>query len=346
MTEAALNGTPLLFPVFGVLGVLLGAGAWWWARRSGRPAAVAVLWAVSLAGEAAVTLTPVRSGYSGTPYCAIGSSVWSDLTGQQGLMNIALFAPPAFLTVLLFRRPLTGLAGLVVLLGVTEVAQTLLGTGRACDAADFLDNAAGALTGTLLGVGWLLLRGRRPGRTLRDLRHGLLVGGLGLGAVGLVLVLGIRIDRGDPGFHAPPSEDIVRAQEVADGLFGPNTRVSATRTGPEAADAPPVTSVTTDRGTFRIDASTGSLLSAAADGAVTGFVLPPEQVVAAGADFAQIWFGDRITGLTPTVTPLPVSDTARTLTYHRPAGPGRPPLTLTVTVSGTGHLLSADTQAR
>ncbi|MFI6156879.1 VanZ family protein [Kitasatospora sp. NPDC051170] len=346
MIEAALDGTPLLFPVFGVLAVLLGAGAWWWARRGGRPVAVAVLWGVSLAGEVAVTLTPVRSGYAGTPYCAIGPSVWSDLTGRQGLMNIALFVPAAFLTVLLLRRPLAGLAGLVVLSGVTEVAQTLLGTGRACDAADFLDNAAGALTGTLLGVGWLLLRGHRPGRTLRDLRHGLLIGGLGLAAVGLVLGLGIRIDRENPGFHTPPADDIVRAQEVANGLFGPNTWVSETSTGPEADGAPPVMSVTTDRGTFRLDASTGDLLSAAADGAVAGFVLRPEQVVAVGADFAQVWFGDRVTGLTPTVTPVPANETARTLTYHRPAGEGRPPLNLTVTVSGTGHLLSADARAR
>ncbi|MFJ9694825.1 VanZ family protein [Kitasatospora sp. NPDC101183] len=346
MTEAALNGTPLLFPVFGVLGVLFGAGAWWWARRDGRPVVTAALWGVSLAGEAAVTLTPTASGYAGTPYCSIGPSVWYDLTAQQGLMNIALYVPPAFLTVLLFRRPLTGLAGLVVLSAGTEITQTLLRTGRACDAADFLDNSAGALIGTLLGVGWLLALRRGPQGVLRDLRQGAAIAGAGLGVVGLVLGLGIRIVQDGPGFEPVAMGDPLRAQEVADSLFGPDTRVSLTKTEPGSAGGPAVMEVTTDRGSFRIDLPSGDLLSAVADGGVIGVVLPPEKVVAAGAEFAHVWFGDRVAGVTPTVTPVPSDDTARTLTYRRPAEAGRPPLSITVTVSGTGHLLAVDTGAR
>ncbi|MGA5823116.1 VanZ family protein [Kitasatospora sp. NPDC094028] len=203
MIEAALDGTPALFPVFAVLALLLGVGSWWVARRGGGPVLVAVLWGLSLAGELAVTLTPTTSDVSGSPSCAIGASAWSELLATQGKLNIALYVPLAFFGVLLFRRPVTVLAGGVVLSAGTEVVQALLRTGRACDATDFLDNSAGAVLGVLLGVAWLLARRARPARPLRDLWQGAVLGGVGLAAVGLVLSSGVRV-YGDASSIAAP----------------------------------------------------------------------------------------------------------------------------------------------
>ncbi|WP_369184575.1 VanZ family protein [Streptomyces sp. Y1] len=345
MIEAALDGTPALFPVFAVLGLLLGAGAGWLARRRGAPVAVAVLWGLSLAGELAVTLTPTTSEVSGRATCAIGASAWNELLATQGKLNIALFVPLAAFGVLLFRRPVTVLAGCAVLSAGTEAAQALLRTGRACDATDFLDNTAGAVLGVLLGVGWLMARRARPAGSLRDLWQGAVVGGVGLAAVGLVLHLGVRVYSGDPGLAAPPSDDIVTAQRVAEGLFGPQARVSTT-TSSDPTLPPQVMDVTTDRGTFRIEQPSGRLLAAAAEDDRAGAALAPEQVVAAGTAFAQTWFADRIAGLTPVVTPAGSNGADRRLSYRRPADPAGPAgaaaVRVDVTVSAAGRVLAAE----
>ncbi|MFG2908957.1 VanZ family protein [Kitasatospora sp. NPDC048286] len=307
------------------------------------PVAPAVLWGLSLAGEVAVTLTPTAAGYSGSPSCTIGPGNWVEATGRQGLMNVALYVPLAFFGVLLFRRPVTVLAGCAVLSAVTEVTQTLLGTGRACDGADFVDNAAGALLGALLAAGWLLARRRGLPRPRRDLVHGLALGVVGLAAVGLVVHFGVRTYRDAPGFAARPSDDIVTAQRVAEGLFGPRTLVSTTTTTADPGVLQQIMDVTTDRGSFRIEQPSGRLLAATAaePSAADAPALTPEQVVAAGTAFADTWLADRIAGLTPTVTPAGPNGPSRKLSYRSEGeASGRPPVHVELTVAADGRILT------
>ncbi len=343
MIEASFSAAPALLPVFAVLGLMFSAATAWWARRKGVTVLPAVLWGLSLAGELAVTLTPTAAGYSGRPSCTIGPGMWVDATAQQGLMNVALYVPLTFFGVLLSRRPATVLAGCVVLSGVTEVVQTLLGTGRACDGADFVDNAAGALLGAALAVGWLLVRRRGLPRARRDLVHGLVLGVVGLAGVGLVVHFGVRTYRDAPGFAAAPSDDIVTAQRVAEGLFGPRTLVTTTTTTADPGLPQQIMDVTTDRGDFRIEQPSGRLLAATATAppAADSPALTPEQVVAAGTAFADTWFADRIAGLTPTVTPAGPNGSSRTLSYRRDGeASGRPPVHVDLTVAADGRILT------
>ncbi|MFD0562819.1 VanZ family protein [Kitasatospora saccharophila] len=206
MIEAILHAVPDLFPVFAALGLLFGAAAYWQARRREWPPVVAVLLGLSLAGELAATLTPTGSS-SGSANCTIGSGVWVTVTGTQGLMNVALYVPLAFFGVLALRRPLTVLASCVVLSAATELCQTLLGTGRACDSADFLDNALGALIGTVAGVlgAWLLRR--KLSTVRRDGLHFLTTAGSGLAAVAVVVWLYVPLYRDETGFSGRPGPD-------------------------------------------------------------------------------------------------------------------------------------------
>ncbi|MFB7128672.1 VanZ family protein [Kitasatospora sp. NPDC056273] len=346
MIEASYSAVPALLLVFAVLGSALALGTARWARRRGMAVPTAVLWGLSLAGELAVTLTPTATGYSGPPSCTIGPGMWADATAQQGLMNIALYLPLAFFGVLLFRRPVTVLAGCAVLSAVTEVVQTLLGTGRACDGADFVDNAAGALLGTLLAAGWLLARRRGLPRLRRDLVHGLVLGAVGLAGAGLVVHFGIRTYRDSPGLFAPPSDDIATAQRVAEGVFGPRTLVDTTTTTADPGLTQQIMDVSTDRGDLRIEQPSGRLLAVAAAtpsaDAAGSPALTPEQVVAAGRAFADTWFADRIAGLTPTVTPAGPNGAARTLGYRREGtAAGQPAVRLDLTVGADGRILTA-----
>ncbi|MEU3569071.1 VanZ family protein [Kitasatospora sp. NPDC036755] len=344
MIEASYSAAPALLPVFLVLGVVFTAATAWWARRRGAAVPSAVLWGLSLAGEVAVTLTPTSSADTGQALCRVGSVVWTEVTGPQGLMNVALYVPLAYFGVLLFRRPATVLAGSVLLSATTEVVQTLLGTGRACDGTDFVDNAAGALLGTVLAVGWLLVRRSGLPRVRRDLVHGLVLATVGLAGVGLVVHFGVRTYRDASVFAAPPSDDLVTARRVAEGLFGPGTLVDTTTTDADPGPAPRVMEVTTDRGSFRIEQPGGRLLAATAAASAGADVpgLPPERLVAAGTAFAGTWFADRTAGLTPTVTPAGPDGRSRTLGYHRDdAAAGRPPVHVELTVAPDGRIVTA-----
>ncbi|MGA5823115.1 hypothetical protein ACPC54_35290 [Kitasatospora sp. NPDC094028] len=137
------------------------------------------------------------------------------------------------------------------------------------------------------------------------------------------------------------------AQRVAEGLFGAQARVSTTET--DLTQPQLMMDVTTDRGSFRIEQPSGRLLALTevAAEAAAGPALAPEQVVAAGTAFARTWFADRITGVTPVVTPAGPNGGGRTLSYRRPAGPaGESAVRVDVTVSAAGRVLAADAQVR
>ncbi|MGW4645458.1 VanZ family protein [Kitasatospora sp. NPDC004289] len=344
MIEAIFSSAPALVPVFAVLGLIFGTVALRQARARQWPQAAAVLWGLSLAGVVAATLTPTTTGSSGRT-CAIGSGVWGTATTQQGLMNIALFVPLAFFAAVVLRRPLTVLAACTVLSAVTELCQTLLGTGRSCDGADFIDNALGALVGTVAAVVWLWLRSHKAGFGRRDVLHGLTVAGVGLAAVTTVVWLWVPLHRDAVGFGATSSSDEIEVpQRVADRLFGPGTLLQNTRLTAIPEDPPQqVLEATTDRGQFRIDWPTGRLLiSASADSQIDPGPLTKDQVLKVGTDFAATWFPELTQAATSTLTSTDSGGGAYMLTYRRyNADNVLMPMRLDITVSTSGRVMAS-----
>ncbi|MFB9369776.1 VanZ family protein [Kitasatospora albolonga] len=344
MIEAIFSSAPALVPVFAVLGLIFGMVALRQARARQWPQAAAVLWGLSLAGVVAATLTPTTTGSSGRT-CAIGSGVWETATTQQGLMNIALFVPLAFFAAVVLRRPLTVLAACTVLSAVTELCQTLLGTGRSCDGADFIDNALGALVGTVAAVVWSWLRSHKAGFGRRDVLRGLTVAGVGLAAVTTVVWLWVPLHRDAAGFGATSSSDEIEVpQRVAERLFGPGTLLQNTRLTATPEDPPQqVLEATTDRGQFRIDWPTGRLLiSASANSQIDPGPLTKDQVLKVGTDFAATWFPELTQASTSTLTSTDSAGGAYMLTYRRyNADNVLMPMRLDITVSTSGRVMAS-----
>ncbi|GAA2114649.1 hypothetical protein GCM10009759_59070 [Kitasatospora saccharophila] len=348
MIEAILHAVPDLFPVFAALGLLFGAAAYWQARRREWPPVVAVLLGLSLAGELAATLTPTGSS-SGSANCTIGSGVWVTVTGTQGLMNVALYVPLAFFGVLALRRPLTVLASCVVLSAATELCQTLLGTGRACDSADFLDNALGALIGTVAGVlgAWLLRR--KLSTVRRDGLHFLTTAGSGLAAVAVVVWLYVPLYRDETGFSGRPgpddsSQQLAAIDEIAPKLFGAGTRIDYFGMVADPGGSPqPVLRVSAYGGEFQLAwPSRHLLMSAADDHKIDPGPLSREQVLKAGADFASVWFAELVSGVTPTLAPTGGEGGAYVVTYRRYNADGvLMPMRVDVTVSTSGRVMAS-----
>ncbi|MFG2824149.1 VanZ family protein [Kitasatospora sp. NPDC048365] len=341
MIEAIFSSAPALLPVFALLALVLGAAALRQARARQWPRAVAVLWGLSLAGEVAATLTPTGTGSFGTS-CSIGSGVWETATTQQGLMNVALYVPLAYFGTLVLRRPLTVLAACAVLSALTELGQTLLGTGRSCDGADLVDNALGALLGTVAAVLWLWLRRRPVPFSRRDVLHGLSTAGAGLAAVTTVVWLFVPLHHDAPGFGAHSAADETELpRRIAAQLFGAETLLQTTRLTVAPEDPPQqALEVATDRGQFRIEWPTGRLLSSAsADSRTDPGPLSRDQVLKVGTDFATTWFSDLTHAATPALTP---TDRAYLLTYRRYNTDNvLMPMRLDITVSTSGRVMAS-----
>ncbi|MFB7944742.1 VanZ family protein [Kitasatospora phosalacinea] len=352
MLEVSLSAAPLLFPACAVLGVLFGVAAFLLARRRGRPPLGPVLWAVALAGELAVTLTPTTSGSFGKPSCVFDPGGWEVAHGLQGALNLALYVPLAALGVWVFRRPLSVAAGCVLLSAGTELVQTVLRTGRSCDAADLLDNSSGALLGTVLAVAALAWAGHWAGRwasaSRRDALGALGTAGGGLAAVALAVWLYVPLY--GPSGHTPPRPDLtdvgVPAQRLMEGLFGPGDRLERTSLTTDTARSDfPLTEAVTDRGRFRFEARSGLLVSVEFTAPETAGSAPrsEDELRYVGTRFAMAWFPDLApAGARPAVT-APGPDGARLLTFRPPDASGNASGTrlLEVTVSASGRVLSA-----
>ena len=140
---------PLMLCVL-VLGPAGGAAA----GRLARSRSAVVLG--GLAGTAlamAISLTLFR--YGGQPgglwrlsTCAVTDPV---LLSGDGLANLALLAPAAFLAVLAVGRPAAVLAGVAAVSLTVEALQALLDLG-VCDTSDAALNLLGALVAVLLGA--------------------------------------------------------------------------------------------------------------------------------------------------------------------------------------------------
>lgn len=139
-----------LAPLLGcclVLVPLCAVASW----RTGQSAGAVVLGA--LAGSAlavAITLTLLRGGSQPWSLVGLRSCAVTDPTvlSGDGLGNLVLFAPAAFLAVLAIGRPARVAAGVAAVSLVVEGLQAVRSLG-VCDSSDALLNALGGLAAAL-----------------------------------------------------------------------------------------------------------------------------------------------------------------------------------------------------
>ncbi|WP_406300799.1 VanZ family protein (plasmid) [Embleya sp. NBC_00888] len=123
------------------------------ARRCGRAGILGALFAGSLAVELAATLHPEGAISGGSRGCVVNGDMFLAVGTQQWLLNLAMFVPVALFAGLLFRNTFLTVATPILLSATTEVAQALVGLGRACDSDDVVANSAGAVVGAVLAFG-------------------------------------------------------------------------------------------------------------------------------------------------------------------------------------------------
>ncbi|MFE9426791.1 VanZ family protein [Kitasatospora sp. NPDC006697] len=276
--------------------------------------------------------------------CSIGSASFTDAFNEQGWMNIALYVPLAFCGVWAFGRWEANLAAYVVLSAATEVTQTLAGTGRACDLADFLDNSAGAAVGVAAAIAWIVLHHRRMRANMRSALQGAVILGTGLAAVAAVFLASpIRI-YSDVVMPSIPHPDIAVARQAAEKLFGPQVHVETTKLAPDPSVGPgPRLAVTTDAGSFQLLWPSQQLAEMASanlradDGNLTA-----SQMEAIGNQFISTWFPNGIGDAQRTASPAGKQGEARAISYRRHNADGvLMPLRLDVMISAGGRVMSA-----
>jgi hypothetical protein len=120
----------------------------------------------------AVSLTLFRGGYrygslAGLRQCALTTPV---VLSGDGVTNLVLFAPTAFLAVLAIARPGRVIAGVAVLSLLVEGTQAVTSVG-VCDSSDALLNTLGALVAALVAAvaRWALAAPRRSSVSGSDL---------------------------------------------------------------------------------------------------------------------------------------------------------------------------------
>ncbi|WP_434445489.1 VanZ family protein [Lentzea sp. E54] len=137
--------------------VVLGAGAWFAARRYRWRPVPSVLAGISLGVVLGVTFSRTLPDWAGQEFCQLNGF---SLRGSAELLNALLFVPLVFCAVLATHRPLAVAASAVALSAVIEIVQPLTRRGL-CETQDFFNNSAGAVVAAALAAGVLVLERRR-----------------------------------------------------------------------------------------------------------------------------------------------------------------------------------------
>jgi hypothetical protein len=138
--------------------VVLGASAWFVARRFGWRPVPSVFAGVFLGLVLALTFSRSQPGWAlvGTQFCLLNGF---SLQGVSELFNALLFVPLVWCAVLATRRPLAVLVSAVALSAVIEVLQPLVGRGL-CETQDLFNNSAGAVVAAALAAAYVAVRDR------------------------------------------------------------------------------------------------------------------------------------------------------------------------------------------
>ncbi|MFD8615593.1 hypothetical protein ACFV09_43095, partial [Streptomyces sp. NPDC059631] len=121
MIEASISAVPGLVAAFLVFGALFALPTVFLLKARSKPWRLPTALAVYVAGILSVTTLPGSAGLEAAQ-CDMGAPIHL-FTDESALLNVALFAPGAFLAVLALRRPVTVAAAFVCLSGAVELIQ-------------------------------------------------------------------------------------------------------------------------------------------------------------------------------------------------------------------------------
>ncbi|MFI1702771.1 VanZ family protein [Streptomyces griseoruber] len=313
------------------------------AKARGKPWPLRTVLAAYVAGIVAVTLLPGDAGM-GSWQCDTGMPKHL-FTSASALLNIVLFAPGAFLAVLLFRRPVTVAAAFGALSGAVELAQSVGHLGRSCSVTDLAANATGALLGSLAGAGWLYLRRQPPARPVRDL-----VWGASFAAVAVLAVGGVfqsRIEGVDIVAMDDQRRDLVESSMEAEawittaakGVFGNDTELGGTSTKQQGSSLR--ITAETNHGTISGTWPAKTLESAwSSNTRGDEGSLSEKEVAAAAERFAHKWFPQNVVGSDQRIRSIGDGPTkAYTVLYRRYVDKVMMPMRLDLTITTTGRVI-------
>ncbi|MBT2674475.1 VanZ family protein [Streptomyces sp. ISL-14] len=347
MIEASIAAVPGLIVSFLILAVVLALPTVLVAKARNKPWPLRAALAVYLAGILAVTLLPGDASLE-TWQCDTGAPTHL-LTSASSLLNIALFAPAAFLAVQLFRRPITVAAAGGCMSAMVELTQTGASIGRSCSVSDLAANTAGAAVGVLAGTVWLYLRRVSPRRPMRDL-----VWGAALAVVGAMAVTAIFDSRVIPvdivaqdDRRRSLAESSGQAEEwitaAAKGIYGSDTEVTGS-----------VTQKSGDRLKITAETNRGSISGWWPDKDLVGAwssntrgdegSLSETEVAKAADKFARKWFPKSVAGSKQKIRSIGDGPTrAYTVLYRRYADGVMMPMRLDLTITTTARVIGFST---
>jgi VanZ like protein len=341
--EASIKAVPGLIVTFLILAAFVSAPTALIAKARNKPWPLRAALAACLAGIVSVTLLPGDAGLE-SGQCDTGLPTHL-LTSTSSLLNIALFAPGAFLAVLLFKRPVTVAAAFGCVSGTVELIQSVSSLGRSCSVTDLAANTAGAVVGSLAGALWLRQRQQPLSKPVRDLLWGTSIALIGTVAVGGVFHS--RIDSVDvvamDAQRQNLAESAVQADEwintAAKGIYGSGTQVRETAT--ERRGNRLKITAQTNRGSIAgwwPEKELESAWSSNTRGDEGSF--SKQQVATAADAFARKWFPKNAAGSKQLIRSIGDGPTrAYVVVYRRYADKVLLPMRLDLTVTTTGRVI-------
>jgi hypothetical protein len=341
--EASISAVPGLIAFFVILAALSAVPTVLVAKARNKPWPLRTALAIYLAGIVAVTLLPGHAGLE-SGQCDTGLPAHL-FTSASSLLNIALFAPGAFLAVLLFRRPVTVLASFACLSAGIEIVQSVMSLGRSCSITDIAANATGSVLGALAGAVWLYQRGPLPHRPMRDVLWGLSLAGVGIAAV--AGIFDSRIDSVDIVAMDDQRQALAESAAQADqwittaakGIYGSDTQVRGSATQKVGTNLK--ITAETNRGSISGWWPQQDLTNAwSSNTRGDEGTLSKEQVAGAADKFARTWFPKNVAGSRQKIHSIGDGATrAYTVVYRRYTNGVMMPMRLDLTITTKARVI-------
>ncbi|MGW1375514.1 VanZ family protein [Streptomyces sp. NPDC002446] len=344
MIEASIGALPGLIPAFLVIAVMLGIPSVMVAKAKSRSIGLSLLFAAALAGVLAVTLMPGGGGSGQAGICDTGLPMQGFLGSESARLNVLLFIPLSCLAVLLFRRPILALSGMLMLTCGVELVQSWTDLGRACSYDDIKANALGSLLGAFLGIVISWVQKRRSPFTRADALWGICAGAVGvliLAASFAFTVEPVHQEAKSQRMHANMKEmrkQDAWLQKTVNDLYGKETQITQS------------TSEKLNGGRWRLKAETarGDVTALWPDRKLESFTskmgagdtgsLSADEIRAVGDRFAKKWFPDEVAGAKVTYRTIHQRKGPRILVYRRYVDGVMMPMRLDMTVSPAGRI--------
>ncbi|MEV7239526.1 VanZ family protein [Streptomyces sp. NPDC051020] len=350
MISAIFRDNPWIITSFLVLSILLGTAMWYVSRRKSLPRAASILFGLSLAAELAATLSPSHTGAGVSGVCAVNRDLVGPLIAPQGLMNVGLFVPVAFFSVLLFKRPAVSLAGGGLLSAWTEFIQAVTPhTGRSCASEDLVANTLGALIGVTLAVliwrfkaastqtNW---RTRASRADLIRASQSLAIGGGILFAIGAIFVTPVLVEVADLTKASPAQKE--EAERVVRKIYGENQVISAIQYTKGAGGQEGQFLVTLNNGFMNFTENetfiTGSTASPSLPGVSQSRVRTDEDAIRQATDFVRNRFPWALKKSKVNVNPTVAGTGQRTVAWRQRVEGVLMPMRMDVVVEPTGRI--------